>query len=116
MAPDGAVTAVKAPAPLPLRIPVKVVAPVPPLLTPNTPVMLEVGRVERLVSRVPVVGKVMLVAAEALRVMAKAPTVPKFPASVIDFPVLATPVPPYCPATTPPFQTLPEPSVLLVSI
>lgn len=41
-APEGAVTAVKGPVPLPFKIPVRVDAPVPPLLTTSVPPMVMV--------------------------------------------------------------------------
>ena len=57
------------------------------------------------VARVPVVGRVTLVVAVAVRVVANAPEVVKFPPRVIVLPVFATPVPPYCQVTTVPFHT-----------
>ena len=68
------------------------------------------------VAKVPVVGKVSEVVAVEVKVVAKAPKVVKSPAieilppRVIVFPVLATPVPPYCPAMTVAFQ-VPVPMV-----
>jgi hypothetical protein len=56
------------------------------------------------VAKVPVVGNVTVVAAVAVKVVAKAPEVVKLPPRVMVLPVLATPVPPYCPAITSPFQ------------
>jgi hypothetical protein len=53
---------------------------------------------------VPEVGRVTEVVAVAVKVVANAPEVVKLPPRVIVFPVFATPVPPYCPATTEPFQ------------
>jgi len=53
------------------------------------------------VAKVPVVGKVTVVAAVEVSVVWYAPPVVKFPPRVIVFPVLATPVPPLAPATMP---------------
>ena len=58
------------------------------------------------VANVPVDGKVTEVVAVAVNVVVNAPDVVKLPPNVIVLPVLATPVPPYCPATTPPCQVL----------
>ena len=52
------------------------------------------------VASVPDVGKVTFVVPVMLKVEAKAPEVVRLPPSVMVLPVLATPVPPYCPATT----------------
>ena len=49
-------------------------------------------------------GNVTLVVAVDVSVVANAPEVVKLPPKVIVFPVLATPVPPYWPAITEPFQ------------
>ncbi len=57
------------------------------------------------VASVPVVGRVTFVVPVCVRVNAKAPEVVKLSPSVIVLPVLATPVPPYCPKITDPFQT-----------
>ena len=46
------------------------------------------------VARVPAVGRVTLVGAVEVRVVAKAPDVVRLPPRVIVFPVLFTPVPP----------------------
>jgi hypothetical protein len=51
--------------------------------------------VSAVVARVPVVGRVTLVVAVAVRVVANAPDVVKLPPRVIVLPVFATPVPPY---------------------
>ena len=53
------------------------------------------------VAKVPVVGKVTVVAAVAVNVVAKAPEVVKFPPKVIVFPELSTPVPPLAPSKIP---------------
>jgi hypothetical protein len=53
---------------------------------------------------VPDVGRVTDVLAVAVSVVVNAPEVVKFPPIVIVFPVFATPVPPYWPAITEPFQ------------
>ena len=52
------------------------------------------------VARVPAVGNVTDVLAVEVRVVVKAPDVVKFPPIVIVLPVLAIPVPPYCPLIT----------------
>lgn len=57
------------------------------------------------VASVPVVGSVTFVTPVNVRVLANAPEVVKFPPSVIVFPLLFTPVPPYCPVTTVPCHT-----------
>lgn len=54
---------------------------------------------------VPDVGKVMFVAPVTVNVVANAPEVVRLPPSVIVLPVFATPVPPYCPATSVPCHT-----------
>ena len=53
------------------------------------------------VATVPVVGKVTFVAPVDVSVMLFAPLVVKFPPSVIVFPVLSIPVPPFDPSTIP---------------
>ena len=67
------------------------------------------------VAKVPVVGNVTEVLAVDARVVVKAPEVVRFPPIVIVLPVLATPVPPYCPVTTLPFQVVLVDNVLLVN-
>ena len=52
------------------------------------------------VARVPVVGSVTFVVPVAVRVVPKAPAVTKLPPSVIVFPVLSTPVPPFAAGNT----------------
>ena len=56
------------------------------------------------VASVPVVGRVTVVVPVAVSVVANAPEVVKFPPKVMVLPELATPVPPYRPAITEPFQ------------
>ena len=56
------------------------------------------------VVRVPVVGRVMDVLAVTVSAVLYMPEVVKSPPSVIVFPELFTPVPPYCPAIAVPFQ------------
>jgi hypothetical protein len=56
------------------------------------------------VNNVPVVGNVTLVGPLVVKVNALDGVVVKFPPSVIVFPVFATPVPPYWPEITDPFQ------------
>jgi hypothetical protein len=58
-------------------------------------VLLVNASVPARVARVPVVGRVTLVVAVAVRVVAKAPDVVRLPPRVIVLPVFATPVPPY---------------------
>ena len=59
------------------------------------------------VATVPVVGKVNAVLLVVVNVVVCAPDVVKFPPNVMVLPVLATPVPPYCPATTVPIHVPP---------
>jgi hypothetical protein len=59
---------------------------------------------------VPLVGRITEVVPVTVMVVAKEPEVIRFPPRVIVLPVLAIPVPPYCPAITEPFHT-PVPSV-----
>ena len=66
-----------------------------------TEVMLDKLTVE---ITVPLDGSVRLVLAPTVKVVVNAPDVVRFPPSVMVLPVLATPVPPYCPATTEAFQ------------
>ena len=56
------------------------------------------------VERVPVSGRVMLVVAVVVRVVAWAPEVVKLPPNVMVLPLLSTPVPPYWPVITVPFH------------
>ena len=56
------------------------------------------------VANVPVVGRVTLVAAVVVKVVANAPEVVKLPPSVMVLPELLTPVPPYCPEINDPFH------------
>lgn len=65
-------------------------------------VLLVKASVPANVAKVPVVGNVTLVVAVSVRVVPNAPDVVKLPPNVIVLPVLATPVPPYCPAINDP--------------
>ena len=53
------------------------------------------------VAKVPVVGNVILVVFVEVKFVVYAPVVVRLPPSVIVFPVLATPVPPFAPNTIP---------------
>jgi hypothetical protein len=62
------------------------------------------GTLPLIVASVPDVGNVTLVAPVVVNVTALDGVVVKFPPNVIVLPVFATPVPPYCPLITDPFQ------------
>ena len=91
------------------------VSPVPPYTGPmavafhvpavTVPIDDKLERVVTAVlTSVPDVGRVTDVFPVAVNVVVNAPEVVKSPPIVIVFPVFATPVPPYWPATTEPFQ------------
>ena len=79
-------------------------------------VLLVNDSIPAIVANVPVVGKMTEVLAVDVRVVVKAPEVVRFPPIVIVLPVLATPVPPYCPVMTLPFQVVLVDNVLLVNV
>ena len=82
-----------------------VVAPVPPLTNPNTPVMFAVGNVDAEVNRVPLVGNVTDVVPDVVNVTLFEP--------YVSVPALLTPVPPRVEANCASELKFPEPSLMI---